>query len=88
MKKALVKKPRNLELKTVQATPSKPVKTGLSKSDPDYYRKIGLISAQRRQESGSITSEQLSEWARKSHKNRTDYSKGGRKMGSGKQLPQ
>lgn len=80
MKKELVKKPRKLEVKSaVRTVASKPLKSGLSKSDPEYYRKIGIISAQKRAASGAITSEQLSEWARKSHRHRKDYSKGGRK---------
>lgn len=80
MKKVLVKKPRKLEVKSaVKTVSSKPLKTGLSKSDPEYYRKIGIISAQKRAASGAITSEQLSEWARKSLRHRKDYSKGGRR---------
>jgi hypothetical protein len=77
MKKVAIKKPRKVVTKTVQAAPSKPTKTGLSKSDPEYYRKIGIISAEKRRAAGTITSEQLSEWAKKSHAHRKDYSRGG-----------
>lgn len=47
----------------VNKTASKPAKTGLRKSDPDYYRKIGLISAKKRK----MTSDDFAEMARKSH---------------------
>lgn len=77
MKKVAVKKPRKLVTKSVKTVASKPTKTGLSKSDPQYYRKIGMISAEKRRAAGNITSEQLSEWAKKSHVNRKDYSRGG-----------
>jgi hypothetical protein len=71
MRRKLVKKPRQIVVKAaVKSTPSKPTKTGLKKSDPDYFRKIGLISAKKRKVSGIITSEQLSAWARKSHLHR------------------
>jgi len=41
-------------------------KTKLSKSDPDFYSKIGKISAKKRK----IPREQFVAWAKKSHKNR------------------
>lgn len=65
MKKATPKKVRTVDIKpAVNKTPTKPrKKTGLSKSDPDYYAKIGAISAAKRK----ITSEQFAAWARKSH---------------------
>jgi len=78
MKKQVVRKLRRVAAKSaVKSVPSKPMKTGLSKSDPDYYRQIGIISAEKRKKSGTITHEQLAAWARKSHENRTDYSRGG-----------
>jgi len=65
MKKPLVKKVRAVSVKpAVKAAPSKPVKTGLKKSDPEYYRKIGQISAEKRKISGSISHEQLSAWGK------------------------
>ena len=71
MKKLEPKKPRAINIEPeVKKRPSKPKKTGLSKSDPDYYRKIGLRSAKKRK----ISSEQFAEWARKSHLNRTKES--------------
>jgi len=75
MRQTIVKKPRKAKLKpAVQEKPSKPKPTGLSKSDPEFYSKLGQISAKRR----NISSEVFSEWARRSHKNRTEYH-GGRK---------
>ena len=75
MRKTVVKKPKKLAIKSaVQPAQSKPRKTGLSKSDPDYYSKIGQISAKRRK----LPSSFFSDMARKSHKNRTEYH-GGRK---------
>ena len=79
MKKETPKKVRAVNITPeVKKTPSKPPKrTGLSKSDPDYYKKIGLISAQKRK----MSSEEFSAMARKSHgpgSKRTGYF-GGRK---------
>lgn len=62
----------------VKSRPSKLApKVKLSKSDPDYYRKIGLISAKRRK----LTSEDFSAMAKLSHNpdSRPDGYKGGRK---------
>lgn len=75
--KTLVRQPKKVVIKKVSAAPSKPIKTGLKKSDPEYFKKIGLISAKRRRETGMITHEQLSNWAKKSHTVKRDYSKGG-----------
>jgi hypothetical protein len=50
---------RKLELTIL--TPETPPK--LSKRDPDYYSKIGKISAERRK----MTPEQFSDMARRSH---------------------
>jgi len=65
MKKEIPKKVRAVNITPeVKKTPSKPPKkSGLSKSDPDYYRKIGIISAQKRK----MTSEQFSAMAKLSH---------------------
>lgn len=81
MRKTVIKKLRQVVVKpAVKTTPSKPLKTGLKKSDPDYFKKIGLISAEKRKENGAITHEQLSAWAKKSHRRRKDYSRGGRRQ--------
>lgn len=75
MKTLKPKTPRTLKPKAVA---SKPVK--LSKSDPNYYSKIGQISAAKRQ----MTKEQFSAMAKKSHLNRPARSyKGGRKKQDG-----
>jgi len=80
MRKKIVKRPLKLVTKSaVQPLPSKPTQTGLKKSDPDYFRKIGLISAQKRKRAGTITSEQLSAWAKKSHPRKDGYHGGRRK---------
>lgn len=64
MRKTIVKKLKKQTVKAgVKDSPSKPIKTGLSKSDPDYFKKIGLISAQKRQ----LSSEQMSLMAKASH---------------------
>ena len=79
-RKLIVKKPRKLTPKAaVQAKPSKPVKTGLSKSDPDYFAKIGAISAKKRKLSKAF----FSEMAKKSHLHRTEYNGGRRKKDAG-----
>jgi len=79
MKKETPKKVRAVNITPeVKKTPSKPPKkSGLSKSDPDYYRKIGIISAQKRK----MTSEQFSAMARLSHgeNSKRDGYHGGRK---------
>jgi hypothetical protein len=62
----------------VKPKQSKPVKkTGLSKKDPNYYAKIGAISAAKRKLSKSF----FSEMARKSHnpESRPEGYRGGRK---------
>ena len=68
--------------KVKQFSPKKPAKrlspkVKLSKSDPDYFKKIGEISAKKR----AISSEQFAEWARLSHKKRkkSSYKNGGRR---------
>ncbi len=72
MKKLEPKKPRTMNPPpAIKKSSSKPKK--LSKSDPQYFSKIGLISARKR----NISSEQFAEWARKSHP-RTGAAKGGR----------
>ena len=58
--------------------PSKPLKkTGLKKSDPNYYAKIGRISAKKRKLSSTF----FSDMAKLSHapESRRDGYKGGRK---------
>lgn len=64
MKKETIKQVRSENLKpaTVKKQ-SKPRKTGLSKSDPDYYAKIGAISAKKRK----MSSADFSAMAKKSH---------------------
>lgn len=77
MKKLTPKKPRTLKIEPqVKKKPSKPKKTKLSKSDPNYFSIIGKRSAKKR----AISSEQFAEWARLSHTsgNRKGKSKGGR----------
>lgn len=69
--KPAVKKLKKVTLKpAVKTQASKPVSTGLKKTDPEFYKKVGLISAAKRKESGTITHEQLSAWAHKSHERR------------------
>jgi hypothetical protein len=80
MKHVQLKQLRRVTLKSaVKAKPSKPSKpkrVGLSKADPEYFSKMGKISAKKRK----MTSEQFSEMARLSHVNqpKTRYN-GGRK---------
>lgn len=72
MKKPAIKKLRSIKLQpAVKTAASKPMKTGLKKSDPEYYRKIGIISAAKRKVSTTITPEQLSEWGRKGYLRRS-----------------
>lgn len=67
MKKLEPKKPRQLDLKPqVKKAPSKPRKVRLSKNDPNYFSKMGKISAKRRK----ISPEQFAEWGRLGHVNR------------------
>jgi hypothetical protein len=76
MRKQSPRKPARLAAKpAVKAAPSKPPNTGLKKSDPDYYAKIGAISAKKRKLPKSF----FSEMARKSHLRRTEYHGGRRK---------
>lgn len=64
MKRQTIRKMRKVKIaKAVKSSPSKPVKTGLKKSDPDYFSKIGTISAQKRK----MTPEQFSAMAKLSH---------------------
>ena len=66
-------------VKSGVSKPAKPVKkVRLSKKDPDYYKKIGQISAAKRK----MTSEDFSEMARKSHPRKT-YSGGRKKKDAG-----
>lgn len=75
MRKTIVKKPRKANIKqAVESVASKPIKTGLKKTDPNYYSKIGIISAKKR----NLPTSFFSDMARKSHKHRTEY-RGGRK---------
>jgi hypothetical protein len=76
MKTVTPKQLRVVDIKSkIKKTPTRPMKkTGLSKSDPDYYSKIGAISAAKRQ----ISSEQFREWAKKSHPRKPGHA-GGRK---------
>ena len=78
MKTVTLKTIRTVDIKPkVKKTPNRPMKkTGLSKSDPDYYSKIGAISAERRQ----ISSEQFAEWARLSHPRKKGHQGGRKKM--------
>jgi hypothetical protein len=77
--KRLPQSPKKLVVKpAVLPAPSKPrKKTGLSKSDPNYYSKIGAISAAKRK----LSSKFFSDMAVKSHEHRTkkSYKKGGRR---------
>jgi len=76
MRKSVIKKLKKLTVKAgVLEAPSKPKSTGLKKSDPDYFSKIGQISAAKR----AMTSEEFSAMAKKSHLTRPKSSyKGGR----------
>jgi hypothetical protein len=72
MKSVRTKTPRKVTVKSAVATPKrKPAK--LSKLDPDYFSKIGQLSAKSRK----MTSEQMSDLAKQSHP-RAEY-RGGRK---------
>jgi hypothetical protein len=75
MKTQTVKKPKAVTLKKVQK--AQPVKPKLSKKDPDYYAKIGAISAAKRK----LSKEYFSSMAAKSHGagSRPDGYHGGRK---------
>jgi hypothetical protein len=72
MKKQTIKKP-----KTVAPKKAQPAKPKLKKSDPNYYSKIGAISAAKRK----LNSEYFSTMAAKSHApgSRPDGYHGGRK---------
>ena len=61
MKKQTIKKPKVVTRKKVSKP--KPAPQKLSKSDPDYFAKIGAISAARRK----LNSEYFSTMAKKSH---------------------
>ena len=76
MKTVIPKKLRTVDIKPkIKKTPTRPPKkTGLSKSDPQYYSKIGAISAEKRK----ISSEQFREWAMLSHPRKPGHV-GGRK---------
>ena len=77
MRKRVVKKLKQLTPKAaVKTSPSKPAPAKLSKNDPDYYSKIGQISAQKRQ----LSSEVYAAMARRSHNktSRPDGYHGGR----------
>ena len=78
MKKQTIKKPKaGILVKVEKAVTAKPK---LSKADPDYYKKIGAISAAKRK----LNSEYFSNMAAKSHneKSRPDGYHGGRKKKS------
>lgn len=67
MKKQEPKKPLKLNLKpAVKKQPAKPRKVRLSKSDPNYFSKMGKISAKRR----NISPAQFAEWGKLGHVNR------------------
>ena len=76
MKRLLPKKLRTVTIEPqVKKSPSKPRKTGLKKSDPQYFQKSGLISARKR----AMSSEDFRKMALKSHqKKRKGAAKGGR----------
>ena len=61
MKKQTIKKPKAVAPKKVQK--AKPVTPKLSKADPNYYSKIGAISAARRK----LNSTYFSDMAKLSH---------------------
>lgn len=75
MKKQTVKKIKKAAVKKV-GKPTR-VKVKLSKSDPDYYKKIGQISARKRK----LDSSYFSDMAAKSHgpESKRDGYHGGRK---------
>ncbi len=71
-------KPKSIKKQTIKKVQkAKPVLPKLSKQDPDYYAKIGAISAARRK----LNSEYFSAMAVKSHAagSRPEGYKGGRK---------
>ena len=76
MKTVTLKTIRTVDIKPkIKKTPNRPMKkTGLSKSDPNYFQKIGIISAEKRK----ISSEQFREWAKLSHPRKPGHV-GGRK---------
>jgi hypothetical protein len=83
MKKQTIKKPKaGILVKVEKAVTAKPK---LSKADPDYYKKIGAISAAKR----ALNSEYFSNMAAKSHnvKSRPDGYHGGRKKKDGAEAP-
>jgi hypothetical protein len=61
MKKITTKKPKSVATKKVEKL--KPVTEKLSKQDPEYYKKIGEISAKKRK----LNSTYFSDMAKKSH---------------------
>ena len=75
MKKQTIKKPKAVVPKKIGK--AKPVKTKLSKSDPNYYSKIGAISAAARK----LKSSYFSDMAKLSHgkNSKRDGYHGGRK---------
>ena len=75
MKKQTIKKPKVVTRKKVSKP--KPAPQKLSKKDPDYYAKIGAISAERRK----LKSNYFSDMAKKSHgpDSKRDGYHGGRK---------
>lgn len=66
MKKLEVKKPRSLNIPPATVKRSTKKKVRLSKSDPDYFSKIGKISAEKR----GLTSKDFSKLATLSHQKR------------------
>lgn len=79
MKTVKPKKVRSVSAKKISKP--QPVKPKLSKSDPDYYAKIGAISAAKRK----LDSDYFSEMAKKSHgeNSRRDGYHGGRRKKNG-----
>ena len=61
MKKQVIKKPKAAAPKNLQK--GRAVKVKLKKSDPDYFKKIGQISAKKRK----LDSTYFSDMAKKSH---------------------
>jgi hypothetical protein len=59
-----MKKIRSLTPKPlVKQKPSKPTRTGLSKDDPEFFHKLGKLSAQKR----ALPPEEFSSMAARSH---------------------
>lgn len=72
--KSAVKATRKVTVKSAVSAPKSKPKKKLSKLDPNYYSKIGHLSAKARK----MTSEQMSEIEKLSHPRKSGYH-GGRK---------